>query len=473
MGFVFNGSGFNRRTYALTVTNPRNAAAFSRAPQPLPPPPATFSQKPPVATDGKRPVPAGSSDGAEHGKRAKATHSGGTAVSRGAGGLQGAFVPAENEPRHTLPRRAVLTISSAPAHPSPPPTLVDLPPEILYRVFCFAGLGSANRLAHTCSYLHGLLDFTRNDYLLEKLVRSCLLLDLAKGTRTRDWVLRFAKRYADLPENVRGSPALEAAFHVPVRAAATTRAIDSTVFSFPGMGGHHVRFLHLRFGGIAVARRAADRQRKLKRRYLEWRYMVFKAFVALAIEDPDTPAQVLLTEAEALEQCAQYMTAHGLGGFEPLVESGAVPGHLYRAVGPASIETIRELGNTYGMRVGLPAPLVASFYRTNADVGFPGDLLDVLFLLAFEKSATDREIADALAVYCWLKDRADAGHAVPGFLHAFGRYHDFVIGMLTIYFSASADENSSGVWDRLKQAQIPELLDHVVGLGVSVPLHIF
>lgn len=373
------------------------------------------------------------------------------------------------------PQLAVFNAGPPILGPSRAPTLMDLPPEILYRIYCFAGFGKSNQLSHTCMELFTLFDISQNDYFLLMLVQSNALIDISKKIATGRWPQRFMKKYETLPETFRASPVMERAFHHPINAANTIRALDCSIFAFPGMDARHVKLVKSRFGGIVVDRASAVRQRKRKRRYLEWRYMVFKKFVALALQDPDASARVLLDEAEALEPCANFMKTHKLVGFEPLLESGAVPHQMFLGVGIRRLRVISELKHLYGMAIDRPALLVNSVYKTRQD--FPEAMLDELFALDFERSATESDVLETLRAFDEFRykilDIPEELRETSELLHAVIRYYEFLKDILTFHFESHPQDNSNMIWESLKEIQIPELLDHVVGLGVTVPLDIF
>ncbi|KAF7998776.1 hypothetical protein HF325_006841 [Metschnikowia pulcherrima] len=248
------------------------------------------------------------------------------------------------------------------------PSFLDLPPEVLFRIFSFAGLAPENMLASTCKYLHELLSFTQNDYLLEMVVECNFLLDLSGGT-TRDWCLRFLRKYDALPVVFQTLEVESRAFDIPMNAADMEEAIDSRIFEFPGITSRHVHHLTSRFGTFdCVDRAVADLQQRRKRRYLEWRYMIVKKYVTLATEASNNSADVepdqLLREVEALEPCLSFKKAHNLDGFEPLTKNTEIPPELYKRVDAERLDLIYTLKSRLHMPIGRPLLLVSSFFRT-------------------------------------------------------------------------------------------------------------
>lgn len=491
MGFIFSGSGFNRRTYAPIESNPRKKAHRKSAKHPdhsSATSSATSSHiAQPVASAQKRPASFDSLIPEHPKKRGKY--------------LQNNV--ASNSTKHNVPCRkhtpvsplireshTSKTIALVPPgststilhEPEKPLELLDLPPEILLQISCFAGIGKSNQLPHTCSYLHLLCDISQNDHYLGMLIRSNLGFDLLKGTKSRSWLLKFNNKYDSLPGDIKCSPEMRTAFHDPVNAATITRALDSSIFSYPGLESRHVDLIKNISGCIALDRISADRQRKYIRRFLEWKYMVFKKFVALATQSIDFCVKHMLEQAEMLEQCANFKKKHSLEGFEPITESGDVPVSLYKDVTPQKLAVIQRLSILYDMTVSLPALLVTSFFRNRSS--FTQEDVVVLFLLNMKVLATDLEVVDALMVYRDLQTlcellKAESGKELEGesgeekyFSYAFDRYHDFVIEILSYYFTAHSEELSNEVWDSLSFTKSPGLLNHVLGLGVTVPLYL-
>ncbi|GEQ68879.1 hypothetical protein JCM33374_g2548 [Metschnikowia sp. JCM 33374] len=361
----------------------------------------------------------------------------------------------------------------------PVTALVELPPEILYRIYCFVGVGSVNQLPLTCSYLGRIFDFSQNDYFLEMLVAENFLFDFSEGSRSEFWNGKLLKKHEALPEAFRSSSVMQTAFHGPINVALTSRAIDCRVFTFACISERHVQFLKTCFGGIAVDRASAEHQLRLKPKYLEWRYMVFKKYVALATEASDAASDVtpesLLVEAEAVESCLSFRNTHGLKDFKPLIESVEIPYTMYENVTSGRLGLISEVNDQYGMTIGRPALLVASFFANNPEPH--EDLLDRLFRLCSARPVIAKDMIQALQTFSDCRKRLFAVRLEERELHplhhSLERYYEFLRDTLTVYFEMNPQDNDRLIWEQLKEIQIPELLDHVVSLGATVPLHIF
>ncbi|KAM9895546.1 hypothetical protein OXX69_010976 [Metschnikowia pulcherrima] len=359
------------------------------------------------------------------------------------------------------------------------PSFLDLPPEVLFRIFSFAGLAPENVLASTCKYLHELLDFTQNDYLLEMVVERNFLFDLSGG-KSRDWFMRFLRKYKALPNGFITPEAKSRAFNIPMNAADMEEAIDSRIFVFPGITSRHVHHLTSRFGTFdCVDRAVADSQQRRKRRYLEWRYMIVKKYVTLATEASNNSADVepdqLLREVEASEPCLSFKKAHNLDGFEPLTKNTEIPPELYKRVDAERLDLIYTLKSRLHMPIGRPLSLVSSFFAHNDDIS--QDKLDLLFDICRVRLARESEIAEALKVLDECRQRLFALPLETRQMHplsdALDQFYAFLKETITLYYETNPHENSSMIWELLRELQIPELLDHVVGMGVTVPLHLF
>lgn len=370
-------------------------------------------------------------------------------------------------PVDRVPRGKISTPERA-ASPSPA-SFDDLPPEVYYRIFCYAGFDSS--LPLTSSYFYALLN-PHNSWFLEMVVSSNFVIDLnASFLKSRkSWKKKFATKLAEVPKSFQDTDQVNDLFHVPQQVLLRSRAIDSRLFQLRFVTAEVVAFVHKRFGGIVVDSATVETELAYRERYLEWRYMVLRKYskVSKEIEESGTPEEAK-AKAEDDERCVAFSKKHDLTGYLPLMESVDIPADLLRRANTTKLHKMAALHNYYGMGVLNFGALVSAVLRSSIDE----PALTALILLA-PKKYTQNDVVAILAGYETCRNqllalpreqRGEHAAVVDGALL-------FVKDSLVKFYS-DTHERDDEIWALIKQLQIPELLDVVVNLGVSPALHIF
>lgn len=353
--------------------------------------------------------------------------------------------------------------------PEKPLLILDLPPEILYRVYCYAGFGSQNSLASTCVFLRDLFEISDNLWFLDLLIKTNFLVHLNENIRASRWNLKFKARFDLLPVHVQQSGVLNRLYHRPHEVIETDLAIDTSIFLSRCIDRDQLEFIRRRFDVIVTNKKSTTQELELRLRYVEWRYMVFRKFASL-LDDPSDGEPNLEELAEIAENCEgvkSFKKKYSLDSYCPLVTSVSIPHAMYSAVTLPKLRKILYLYSAFEMNIANPHELLLKAVSSPDVIRL--ETLQPLLDLVQSSDANETEALHVLNSFRLLWQRqintsSNAGLVVPD-NDLSERLFELSKAVLTTFLSRENKPDIGAVWDVLKDLKLPELLDHVLKLG--------
>ncbi|WPK26204.1 hypothetical protein PUMCH_003552 [Australozyma saopauloensis] len=361
--------------------------------------------------------------------------------------------------------------------PTPPPEnvdLIDLPPEILWRIFAYTGLGSSNLLHLTCSYFSRLFT-TSNPWLLTLVARNNSLFNLNAefGVSTGNWREKFLVEFNSLPRDVGDQKQIQQLFETAFKILDCADAIDSAIFTLPNIGVPQIEELRLLNHSLVCDRRAINEQRKSREKYLEWQYQILQAFSkkvkdGAGAEDTGPSVELLLSESENTEQIMKFRDLHGLAAFEPLIKSQKISATLSGPVNVSQVRKILALSKLFDLEFQNPTRFVARVLTSK--IALSEELAEVLLDIINVNSVSSKELLGVLSAYKSCQDflfevplESRASHYLQPLLE---KLYTIMELCLSSYYENGEGRLLDGqVWELLYQIQIPELIEHVVAMG--------
>lgn len=348
--------------------------------------------------------------------------------------------------------------------------LDELPAEVLYRIFCYAGVGESNSLPKVNKYLHSLFSPRDNVWFLERLIANNFVVHLNTFNADR-WKAKFRAKVAALPESIRDD-AVDKYYSNFEKVCDTSDAMDFRLFEHQFANARVVQLAHAKFGGIVIDQTIHDDELAFRERYLQWQYMVLSALVELVKDCSEPVLEEVQAKAEQDEQCVAFIKKHELEGYSPAVSSMCIPKTILHRIPLSKLPKLLALHSNYNMEPESFGLLVTSVFRQNP--GVDEHTFASLMLLA-PKAYNAHDVVALLEAYNLSRDRL---HNLPR--EERSAHSALTENMLSsikdvfaAYYETPTKPDDELIWSHLKGADTPELVDYLFSLGATPSIDIF
>lgn len=364
---------------------------------------------------------------------------------------------------------------------TPPPEtteLVDLPPEILLRIFSHAGFGKVNSLHLTCKQFAKLFSPTHNPWLLEMVAQRNSIVDLNGSFETEPevWLQRFHSTIDTLLQPLRQRYNVNDEFHIVFEILDKRMALDLAILKLLCMDRRKIQALKSSGHSIVCGSDIIASQLRSREHYLTWKMLVLEQLIlkineAVDVADAEEPhtLDALLSAAEEMPPCIQYRDKHDLGSFSPVVKSVKIQEAMFSPVTVKLLENVLTLHETLAMDFCNPTLFVSRVLSSQIPIS--ESLAEPLLSVINVEAVSSDELIQLLTAF---RNCQEILHEVP--LHERSTHHlhplvdqlyVIVKTCLSTYHNSASDERRlvGPMWDLLSQIQIPELIDHVITLG--------